>query len=73
MACHQHKMGRAVVAGWYVCQGCGLVAACPGCVELVAEQVLFHLCEQHQAYRMVEGYGNRMVWTKAPSTNEKGR
>ena len=73
MACQQHEMGQAVVDGWYVCLHCRLVAACPGCVEVVDPDVLFYLCEQHQQLRMVEGYGSRMVWTKTPSEQLKGR
>lgn len=58
----QHRMVRAVVEGWFVCAGCGLVAVCPGCVEELPGDVSFHLCAGHEYLQGMDSVGHRLVW-----------
>lgn len=67
MACYQHTMVRAAVAGWFVCQSCGLPAVCPGCVGLVPEGAWLHLCMHHQQLADV-GVGRGVVWATVDSS-----
>lgn len=61
-------MVHAVVFGWFVYQGCGLVAGCTGCVE-VPDTSNVHLCGKHQRYAALNGLAERMVW----ATDESAR
>lgn len=56
-----HTMVGSVVDGWSVCAVCGLVAVCPGCVDVV-DEVRVHLCERHGYLSHVDGMAARMVW-----------
>ncbi len=71
-ACHgAHLMVGAMVAGWFVCVRCGLVAMCPGCVAQVPGDVLFYCCSEHEYLVAVESYGHRMVWAAKESSREE--
>lgn len=59
--CFQHRMVRASLVGWFVCQFCGIPAVCPGCVVVVPEEVLLHLCRDHQHLADVIVRGD-VVW-----------
>ncbi len=63
----QHRMVRAVVEGWFVCAGCGVVAVCPGCVEEPPLDVSFHLCAGHEYLQGVESFGHRLLWASDES------
>jgi hypothetical protein len=66
-ACVQHRMVRAVVEGWFVCMGCGLVAVCPGCMDEVPGDVRFHFCAGHEYLQGVESFAHRTVWATEQS------
>ena len=59
-------MERSVAYGWYVCVVCGLVAACPGCVE-VSEGMRVHLCLEHSYLAGLDGLATRTVWARNES------
>ncbi len=65
-ACLEHIMRRAVVEGWFVCVGCGVVAVCPGCVS--GSSVRFHFCKTHRDLAAIESYGSMTVWASRDSS-----
>jgi hypothetical protein len=67
-ACYKHRMIRASLPGWFMCQSCGLPAVCPGCVARVAVGALLHLCSEHQHLADVVD-GRVVVW----ATDESSR
>ena len=62
---YRHTMARGMIEGWFVCLHCGLVAVCPGCVEVAPGEVSLYLCEEHFHLAAIESYGERSVWTDA--------
>jgi len=59
-------MERAVTYGWFVCVVCGVVAVCPGCVD-VPDGVQVHLCIDHRSLSGVEGMATKTVWATRES------
>lgn len=59
-------MVRAVTYGWFVCVACGLVALCPGCVE-IPDGVQVHFCIEHLSLSHMEGTATKIVWATKES------
>jgi hypothetical protein len=66
-ACYQHRMVRASLVGWFVCQCCGMPAVCPGCVVVVPEGAQLHLCRDHQQCADAS-VGRDVVWATKESS-----
>lgn len=62
----KHFMVRSVAQGWFVCQGCGLVAGCVGCVT-VPYGSLVHLCAEHEQLAALNGVAARIVEAREES------
>jgi hypothetical protein len=61
-----HAMVAAIAEGWFVCAFCGVVAVCPGCVE-VSEGMRVHLCFEHGYLAGSDGLASRTVWATKES------
>jgi hypothetical protein len=64
--CMKHPMGRAVAYGWFVCYLCGILAGCPGCVE-VPETMRVHWCREHGHLAALDGMATRTIWATKES------
>jgi len=59
-------MERAIAYGWFVCVVCGLVAACPGCVD-ASDGIRVHLCVDHAYLAGSGGMATRTIWATTES------